>query len=276
MKPEGPFVAARALAQHSPVLLRRASPSRRPGADALAATLGARLAAGLGKALAPFLAGALPEVTCGEARIGPCDPPGEGTVGFAFADRTITASIDAAVVAALVERCFGGAGPGAPATRLTPAANLLARRIAARLGEALGGGLGRDPLEASEGAQTIPGRTAQFELSVAEAGREHWQIRFALSCDLLDAIGDPAAPRSSAPRSGDPAALPWSAIALPLRAVLVDMAVPLGTVATLEPGQVIPVSVARRVPLKVGGRVVGHGDVGVFDDCAALRLTALV
>ena len=122
----------------------------------------------------------------------------------------------------------------------------------------------------------LPGRTAQFELSVAEAGREHWQIRFALSCDLLDALGDPAAPRSSAPRSGDSAALPWSAIALPLRAVLVDMAVPLGTVAALEPGQVIPVSVARRVPLKVGGRVVGHGDVGVFDDCAALRLTALV
>ena len=275
MKPEGPFIAARALAQHSPLLLRRATRSRRPGADALAALLGARLAAGLGRLLAPFLAGAVPVVSCGEARIGPCDPPGEGNVGFAFADRTISASIDAAVVAALVERCFGGAGPGAAPARLTPAASLLARRIAARLGEALGSALGREPLDAEEGALAIPGRTAQFELIVAEPARESWVIRIALSCDVLESLADPAVPRAAGPRAGDPGALPWSAIALPLRAVLVDMAVPLGTVAALSPGQVIPVSVARRVPLKVGGRVVGHGDVGVFDDCAALRLTTL-
>ena len=248
MKPEGPFIAARALAQHSPLLLRRASRSRRPGADALAAMLGTRLAAGLGKQLAPFLAGSVPEVSCGEARIGPCDPPGEGIAAFAFADGAISASIDAAVVAALVERCFGGAGPGAAPARLTPAASLLARRIAARLGEALGSALGREALGAEEGALAIPGRTAQFELIVTEPAREPWLVRIALSCDVLESLADPASPRAG-PRAGDPASLPWSAIALPLRAVLVDMEVPLRTVAALSHGQVIRVSVARRVPL---------------------------
>lgn len=308
MKPEGPFVADRALAQHSAALLGRAAPVRRAGADVLAAALGARLAAALGKPLAPFLAGAIPEISCGEARIGPCDGPGERpAASFGFASGTdkplICAQIEADALAGLVERCFGGPSheprheprhdprkppgrlPPAPMTPapmtpapMTPATVLLARRIAARLAEVLSAALGCAPLEPQGpgAAIAIPGRTAQFELTIAEGDREPWQICLALSCDIIEAIADPAAARAATgPRGGDPAALPWSAIALPLRAVLVDMAIPLGTVASLSPGMVIPVSVARRVPLKVGGRVVGHGDVGVFDDCAALRLTTL-
>lgn len=295
MRPEGPFVAERALAQHSAALLRRAAPARRAGADVLAAALGARLAAALGKPLAPFLAGAVPAISCGEVRVGPCDGPGDHpAASFSFASGAnkplICATIEADALAGLVERCFGGPNhhkrqdprespsrlPQAP---MTPAAILLARRIAARLADVLSAAVGGAPLEphGPDAAIAIPGRTAQFELTIAEDEREPWQIRLALSCDLLEAIADPAAARTATgPRGGDPAALPWSAISLPLRAVLVDMAVPLGTVAALSPGMVIPVSVARRVPLKVGGRVVGHGDVGVFDDCAALRLTTLV
>ena len=283
-------MADRAVAQHSAALLRRAAPARRAGADVLAAALGARLAAALGKPLAPFLAGAIPKISCGEARIGACDGPGErpaASFGFATgADKPlICANIEASTLAGLIERCFGGPGhdpretsdrfPPAP---MTPATALLARRIAARLAEVLSAALGCAPLEPHGPVATIaiPGRTAQFELTIAEGDREPWQIRLALSCDIIEAIADPAAARAATgPRGGDPAALPWSAIPLPLRAVLVDMAIPLGTVAALSPGQVIPVSVARRVPLKVGGRVVGHGDVGVFDDCAALRLTTL-
>ena len=284
MRPEGPFVAERALARHSAVLLRRAAPARRAGADVLAATLGAKLAAALGKQLAPFLAGAIPEVSCGEARIGPCDGPGErpaAAFGFAVgADKPlISAAIDRGVLSGLVERCFGGAGNGA-AGAMTPATMLFARRIAARLADVLSAALGSAPLEPHGPVEAIPilGRTAQFELNVTEPGREPWHIRLTLSCDIVEALSDTADSRTAdaTPRGGNPAALPWSTIPLPLRAVLVDMAVPLGTVAALSPGQVIPVSVARRVPLKVGGRIVGHGDVGVFDDCAALRLTTLV
>ena len=288
MRPEGPFVAERALARHSAALLRRATPARRAGADVLAATLGAKLAGQMGKALAPFLAGSVAEVSCGEARIGPCDGPAKrpaAAFGFAAgADKPqISAAFDQGVLSALVERCFGGVGNGASGG-MTPATSLLARRIAARLAEVLGSALGNLPLEPHGPAEavSIPGRTAQFELTVSEPGREPWQIRLTFSCDIVEALGDPGSPpgtpaaTGAAPRGANPAALPWSAIALPLRAVLVDMAVPLGTVAALSPGQVIPVSVARRVPLKVGGRVVGHGDVGVFDDCAALRLTTLI
>ncbi len=298
MKPEGPFEVDRALARHSAALLGRAAPARRAGADVLAAALGARLSAALGKPLAPFLAGAIPEIACGEARIGPCDGPGERpAASFSFASGTdkplICANIDTGALADLVERCFGGPShearretrhdlresPGRlPSAPMTPATALLARRIAARLAVVLSAALGCAPLEprGPGAAIAIPGRTAQFELTIAEGDREPWQICLALSCDIIEAIADPVAARAATgPRGGDPAALPWSAIALPLRAVLVDMAIPLGTVAALSPGMVIPVSVARRVPLKVGGRVVGHGDVGVFDDCAALRLTTL-
>ena len=291
MRPEGPFVAERALAQHSAELLRRAAPMRRAGADVLAAALGATLAAALGKPLAPFLAGSVPAISCGEARIGPCDGPGDhSAASFSFSSGAnkplIYASIETSALAGLVERCFGGpnhdthkiSGQVGPAP-MTPATALLARRIAARLAEVLSAAVGCASLEAQGPGATIAilGRTAQFELTIAGGEHEPWQIRLALSCDLLEAKADPAAARAAtAPRGGDPAGLPWSAIPLPLRAVLVDMAVPLGTVAALSPGMVIPVSVARRVPLKVGGRVVGHGDVGVFDDCAALRLTTLV
>ena len=291
MRPEGPFVAERALAQHSAALLRRAAPARRAGADVLAAALGARLAAALGKPLAPFLAGAVPAISSGEVRVGPCDGPGDHpAASFSFASGAnkplICATIEADALAGLVERCFGGpshdthktSGRASPVP-MTPATALLARRIAARLADVLSAAVGGAPLEPQgpDAAIAIPGRTAQFELTIAEDEREPWQISLALSCDLLEASADPAAARAATgPRGGDPAALPWSAISLPLRAVLVDMAVPLGTVAALSPGMVIPVSVARRVPLKVGGRVVGHGDVGVFDDCAALRLTTLV
>lgn len=284
MRPEGPFVAERALARHSAALLRRAGRSRRQGADVLAAALGAKLAGLMGKALTPFLAGSVPEVSCGEARIGPCDGPGQraaAAFGYLCEARRLVVStgIDEAIVLGLVERCFGGMGQGVTG-RMTPAASLLARRIAARLAETLSEALGCGSLEPQAPAEavSVPGRTAQFELTIAEPGRDPWQIRFAISCDLVEALGEAAASTKPAvpTPAASPSALPWSGIALPLRAVLVDMAVPLGSVAGLEPGQIIPVSVARRVPLKVGGRVVGHGDVGVFDDCAALRLTSLL
>jgi flagellar motor switch protein FliM len=62
---------------------------------------------------------------------------------------------------------------------------------------------------------------------------------------------------------------------LPLSATLVDMRVPLATAAALTPGMVLPVAVARAVPLAAGGSVIARGTVGHQDDRVALKLTQI-
>ena len=68
---------------------------------------------------------------------------------------------------------------------------------------------------------------------------------------------------------------PFAGIPLPLRAILIDMAMPVSTLANLAPGTVIPVSVARSVPLMVGDQVIAHGSVGSMDDRTALQLARI-
>ena len=62
-------------------------------------------------------------------------------------------------------------------------------------------------------------------------------------------------------------------IALPVSAVLVDMSLPFAAVANLCVGQVLPVAVARAVPLRVGGHTIAHGTVGTVDDRVAIQIT---
>jgi flagellar motor switch protein FliM len=51
------------------------------------------------------------------------------------------------------------------------------------------------------------------------------------------------------------------------------MKVPLATVSRLEPGMVLPVAVARAVPIHAGAAVIAHGTVGAQDDRVAVKLT---
>jgi len=48
---------------------------------------------------------------------------------------------------------------------------------------------------------------------------------------------------------------------------------PFSAISALRPGQVLPVSVARSIPLSVGGRTVAHGVVGAVDDRVAIQIT---
>lgn len=65
-------------------------------------------------------------------------------------------------------------------------------------------------------------------------------------------------------------------IELNLRARLVDMAVPAGRLMSLAPGQVLPISVARSVPLFAGNMRVATGSVGELDDRVALQLETVL
>ena len=51
------------------------------------------------------------------------------------------------------------------------------------------------------------------------------------------------------------------------------MQMPLSRLATLEVGDVLPVAVARSVPLWAGERAIAAGAAGALDDRVALRLT---
>ncbi|HAN88108.1 MAG TPA: flagellar motor switch protein FliM, partial [Erythrobacter sp.] len=61
-------------------------------------------------------------------------------------------------------------------------------------------------------------------------------------------------------------------VALPLRAVLVDVPMSIARLASLAPGAVIPVAVNRNVPLLIGDLTIAHGCVGELDDRVALEL----
>jgi flagellar motor switch protein FliM len=53
------------------------------------------------------------------------------------------------------------------------------------------------------------------------------------------------------------------------------MAVSLAAVSALEPGSVLPVAVARAVPLSIDGRIVARGTIGAQDDRIAVQLTQI-
>jgi flagellar motor switch/type III secretory pathway protein FliN len=82
-------------------------------------------------------------------------------------------------------------------------------------------------------------------------------------------------PRAPPPlrKAADPFAEPFAGLPLRLTAVLVEMRLPLTMVAGLEPGMVLPVAVARQVPLRAAGLTVATGTVGAADDRVALQIT---
>lgn len=292
MKPERNFVAERALAQHCAELLPR-PPAPAELLPALA-RLGERCARTLGEGLADLLGGEAPaiavvppveqsETELAEA-IGPLAANcllASGVPGV-----TLLASLEARATLQLIDRAFGGRGE-AP-TSLPEAFPLSAElligklelRIAAALQAALGQGEVRPLRSNSRFAELAPypagARIAVLVLTIAQAQGADWRLTLALPLALLPRLlGDHVPPAPSAPRSADPAAAPFAAVPLPLSATLVEMKLPLAAVSRLEVGAVLPVAVARAVPLAIGGKVVARGTVGAQDDRVALKLTQI-
>ena len=105
-------------------------------------------------------------------------------------------------------------------------------------------------------------------------------LRLTLTDQALAAVaGGPdesQAPRRAASDGkspAEPASRAIEDIPLTVLATLVDMRIPLARLATLKPGMVLPVSVARSVPLSIAGTIVAHGTVGELDDRVALQIT---
>lgn len=297
MKPQRTFVAERAAAQHCAELLHRAPPPVDP--LPLLARFAERLARLLPVALAPLHGGVPPIVSAGEPSTGEAKqlvtaiPALAGNCLLASGpdEAPLLLSFDPHGVFALLDRTFGGRGavPSPLPESFPQSAELMIARLEGLFATAIAQALGCEaeqvrPLRRdSSFAALKPFKAADavtsLTLTVAdEASGEDWTVLVALARPALEALfghGDrPAAPRP-ARTCADPAAEPFGAVPLPLSAVLVEMQVSMAAISALEPGHVLPVAVARKVPLRIGGKTVAHGTVGALDDCAALQISHL-
>lgn len=301
MKPEPALVAERIAAQHCPELVRAA-----PGPDELMPLLqraAERFARTLAPALVPLLgggaAGKVPTVKAQAARKGDLsellmfspDLAANSLLGVpgGAAPLPLLIALDAAAILRMVDRTFGGRGeaPSPLPDSFPGSADLMIQRfegvIAQHLGAALSAGKG-DPLQPLRRDSSLVALEpfardeplAAIEFDVGEPGGDSWLLTLALPFTTLSALFG-AAPRPARAvyhEPADPHSEPFSGVPLQLTALLVDMLMPMAVVAALQPGMVLPVAVARQVPLKAAGLTIATGTVGAADDRVALQITA--
>lgn len=284
-QPHHRFRAAGRAAQHCPELTapRGVNPTE---LRARWAALGPVLAEALAPRLAPLLGGPEPQIEAEVSERMPPDLAAHALIAREGCPGLLHLAIDGTALLQLVDRAFGGRGqaPQPAPARLPASALLLAQRIegivCAALAEALP--CAADVLavyHSAKRATAFPASTettAVLTLSVGQAGNAAWPLTLALPAAALDGwlVGAFQRPRGTG-GAANPAALPFADVPLPLSATLVDMRVPLNIAASLVPGMVLPVAVARAVPLVAGGSVIARGTVGHQDDCVALKLTQI-
>lgn len=295
MKMERSFVAERLAVQHCDALL----PDSRQANNALAGlgAFGERFAGLLGERLAQLFPWARLEASAGEAveiQANITEPRGGPMFNSALSvgpkDTAFHVSLPLGAAMALVDVALGGTGrnckvhAGKPPLSVQLMHGRFEELLAAALAEAFeldspGEVRLRNPGSAPEASTPFAGcmRTVlPVRLVIAEAPPCDLVLTFtgASATALFAGQVKPAAKASHA-RPATPDSEPFGAIALPLTAVLVDMPISVSTLSRLQPGMVIPVSVARNVPLYAGEQVIAHGTVGSLDDRTALQLTKI-
>lgn len=295
MKPDRPLVAARPAANHCAELIRTA-----PGASDLLPQLsrvGERFARLFAPVLAPLAGGKGLTVKAKPARLSTLDDiamfapdlAANSVLGLGPDQWPVLASLDAAAVLRIVDRTFGGRGeaPSPLPAEFPVSAELMIVRLETLVRRELGALLLPEQPEAlvplrRDGSLSLLEPFARdeplavLELDVTEPAGDTWLITLAVQTATLIGLFGAAPPRPAGEPGGpaDPLAAPFADLPLSLSAVLVDMRMSMATLARIEPGQVLPVAVARQVPLRIGERTIATGTVGAADDCVALQITA--
>lgn len=209
---------------------------------------------------------------------------------------TALLTFDFATAIALTDRSFGGDGKlasGIPEVLPRSAALMVdeaAAVIAAALTRASYGETPPSPPGTRIGGQVVirsesAARLKAFApdaacviVALVIANRQgcEWRASLAMGAERLDRLL-PGSARSPGSRKGNkPAtgmAAPFAAMPLPLHVVLAEFDLSLARLQTLCPGDTIPLTMGRQVPLKVGEKVLAHGSVGTAEDRMAIRLT---
>jgi flagellar motor switch/type III secretory pathway protein FliN len=295
------FAPVRPAAQHCAELLNRGPrPEERA---AMVAAWRRDLARTLADELSPLLSGDRLEVsilepealTGAEAlrRIG--EVAANSLLRCGASGETALLSFDFATALALTDRSFGGEGriTGGIPDALPRSAALMVDEAAARIAAALTrvsyGDTPPPTPSRSEGAVIIRSESAArlkpFGLEsacvlvpIVIANRQgcEWRASLAMAAERLDRLlpdsGRRAAPRGPRPPASGLAA-PFAGIPLPLHVVVAEFELSLSRLNSLNPGDSIPITMGRQVPLMIGETVLAHGNIGTAEDHMAIRLT---
>lgn len=199
----------------------------------------------------------------------------------------LLATFEAAPVLRLVDRAFGGRGvvPDPLPDTFPLSAELLLTRIEEAIASALTIVFGAEdhkvrPLRRDTSLRQLNpfdkrADLLQLSLEVEEPGVEPWSLSLAFPQPTLAAIM--ATPRHPAragqrPAAPDPMSEPYASVPVDVTAVLVDMTLGFSRLSSLKPGDVLPVAVARSVPLQVDGRIIATGTIGEVEDRVAVQI----
>lgn len=209
---------------------------------------------------------------------------------------TVVLRIDAALVSLLVDRFYGGHGSRpAPARReFTPTENRLVARLTDQLITALAecwaeiapiepvllgreSNVGQAEIMAGEAEVVVQG----FEINLGEKESRFIEIVYPKGGFAgLDAAGESSAGHQAELLPADPV---WRAglaarlddVRLPARTVLARPNLKMSELVALRPGDVIPIHIARHLPLLIGERIFAHGTVGEQDGSVAFMIEKL-
>jgi len=202
--------------------------------------------------------------------------------------RPMLATFEAAPVLCLIDRAFGGRGivPDPLPDTLPLSAELLLARLEKAIAGALTTVFGGEeehnvrPLRRDTSLRYLNPfdkreDLLQLSLEVEEPGFDPWSFSIAFPQATLAAVTTvPRHPvkRRAAQTAPNPATEPFGSMPVPVTAVLVDMTIGFSRLTSLKPGDVLPVAVARSVPLQVDGRTIATGTIGEVEDRVAVQI----
>ncbi len=292
MRAESLFIAERPAAQHCAELLGRGVAPL----DAVAAMqpLAERFVRQLSACLAPLCGPDLPGIT---------PRPVRRTTGADYRatlpalaahcvlvtgtpDSPLLVTLDGGAILRMIDRTFGGRGetPSPLPEALPPSALLLIARLAGLIADRLslimgGEGTVLAQRHGADLAELYPFAPAAdlviADYAVSEGMRAPWLFQLALPAATAANLGAGTAQARLTQIHHRPDREPFGSVPVSLTATIVDTRMPLSAIAGLAPGVILPVAVARQVPLRIGGRTIATGTVGSQDDRVALQLSAL-
>jgi flagellar motor switch protein FliM len=285
-----PLRAAARAANHAAILCRPAAakPAPLPRLQAQHGRLARRLAEKLAGVLAvdepQVRATGIEEIVAGDLGTVLSPLAANAMWSVVGTPHRLLVSVEGRAVMAELDRAFGGNGEldGPLPSALPLSADRLADRLENAVAQAIGDTLGC--LLASAARDTSLAVLAPFAADRpvvvigCELGRPWKQaarVAIVVPADALaDLLADDGGPGPRAARPpASPLDQPFADLPLALSATLVDMHLPISRLAALMPGAVLPVAIARAVPLAIEGTVIARGTVGELDDQVAVQIS---
>jgi len=204
-------------------------------------------------------------------------------------DQTVLFSLDHATAIALTDCSFGGEGspPDNIPSQLPRSAGLLVEQFAGQIAQviAMARGTGEpargDVLVRSESVVRLKpfneeAQISVLEMTLARGAFVEWRMIIALPSENLGELLPKANSNRSPPDADEgKSGAPYAGVPLVMEAVLGEFEMSLGKLEKLAPGDEIPLTIPRELPLRIGNDVFARGIPGTFENQMALRLTSV-